>query len=648
MKFVSLKLKKKIRRRLSLEENRKDVEKAVREVEEPKEVFIETEFSVTKLHPETLDRKADFIRVKFTKVESNAQPVSKKYLANLSTIVRYTRMPRLIWSRRNLRDMRLKYKIASEIPSGFRSISLVPIKYNDLNLKVDRIKSFKLNSLPISVSEQKFDGLQFCKIILSRKPVSVYIDKTVPDFSNIEIRPLMPILSFVKFERIVPSLDTKPCKLLRSVLIYACIHPEVMEKFYIRRRVSLKSDIDEKFIKLMEVIGEVIDLRWLFDGAFTVHPRGPIVVIYKDLENDSTIGFFERLCIQICKEKCCNPYYNVIRSLDEERVRDIDFSLRPKAGYVIRFDVDELEKQDMNLFKRLLKLILDRFAYGNMSFLIFKVSESTFDEVKNVINEVLKKINHPLEVWEVNARKICDTYEQRFSKYMELVQLVLGVDIKGKDIGDKIILPWLDNFYKEAEKIRRIRMDEIAKDMAVSILVEPRKFRGSPEHKIMERIVVKYLLNKMLKAKGLSKCKPDTIQEYIKVEKELSGISSIIPDIWTEDDDGIQVYEIETLFDEEYENVYTLLAYHAKRYAKYKNVKKVKKVHIVLDPVSMFIHCKDLEKALKIIEKFRAIIRLPEIEVFTFKLGKRSIKLIPLNAFIKKLRRICIQETKKK
>jgi len=141
-------------------------------------------------------------------------------------------------------------------------------------------------------------------------------------------------------------------------------------------------------------------LKFVFGGDSTkILARGPIIVLYKELEDDSTIGSFETLCIRIFREKKGGePGYLSIKNLDTHNIREVEKYIKPE-GNIVRIDLDSLKKDakknDRNIFKIVsperLREPLDRFIVGDVSFLIFKTrDEKLYDHCKRVLNHLMK------------------------------------------------------------------------------------------------------------------------------------------------------------------------------------------------------------------------------------------------------------------
>jgi len=239
------------------------------------------------------------------------------------------------------------------------------------------------------------------------------IEKKVLKIPLVKLRKVIVRDIIFKFDSNIPSIRPKPQTRVR-IPIYRIsrtpavreiglldekINEKLLEKLEERRR-RMEIQKPQTYVISKEAepsLGEGIEteeeppefLKFVFGVNSTkIFARGPIIVLYKELENDSTIGSFETLCIRIFGEKKGGePSYLSLKNLDPHNIREIEKYLKPE-GNVIRIDLDTLkkdaekkraEKERKDIFKIVsherLRELLDRFIVGDVSFLIFKTRD---------------------------------------------------------------------------------------------------------------------------------------------------------------------------------------------------------------------------------------------------------------------------------
>ncbi|RLI79958.1 hypothetical protein DRP04_08665, partial [Archaeoglobales archaeon] len=210
-----------------------------------------------------------------------------------------------------------------------------------------------------------------------------------------------------KFDSTIPSVRPRPRTRVR-IPIYRILRPPA-----VREACLFDEKIDERLLEKLEERktteiqrpqvyaisreaepspGEGVKteeeppefLKFVFGGHSTkILARGPVIVLYRELEGDSTIGSFETLCIRIFREKKGGePSYLSIKNLDQYNIREIEKYLKPE-GNIVRVDLDALkkgaEKEKSDIFKIIsperLRELLDRFIVGDVSFLVFKTRD---------------------------------------------------------------------------------------------------------------------------------------------------------------------------------------------------------------------------------------------------------------------------------
>ncbi|MHA1874119.1 MAG: hypothetical protein ACTSVB_08395, partial [Candidatus Heimdallarchaeaceae archaeon] len=335
-------------------------------------------------------------------------------------------------------------------------------------------------------------------------------------------------------------------------------------------------------------------IKFVFGNNSTrILSKGPIVILYKELENDSTIGSFETLCIRIFREKKGGePGYFSIKNLDPYNIREVEKYIKPE-GNIVRIDLDALKKDaeesKRNIFEIVsserLRETLDRFIVGDVSFLIFKTrDEKLYEYCKQVLMKLSASVEHPLKIVEVIPQKI-SIEEKKI-----LTELAWGLSIKGIETDIKVISSdrpigtTLDDIFNKFGKTKHEEYLENLQKEKYGMYwdaTKPHEGQESDLHRQIKTFIVKLLAKKHnLRTK-------EEIKEKVLTEKEVNGIK---PDIY----DTIEgtAYEIETLFSEDNEG-------KAPRDKLNETIEKyeetpIRKINIVLDNITFLIHIRDL------------------------------------------------------
>ncbi len=410
--------------------------------------------------------------------------------------------------------------------------------------------------------------------------------------------------------------------------------------------------------------GEEVDeeppeiISFVFGAHFNkIMAEGPVVVLYKELREDSTIGSFETICMRILREKKGGrPGYFCIKKLDDFNIREIEKYIKPE-GSIVRIDLDLLERNiDSEIFERIsdqpkgdneeilkkiisqkyLRETLSRFIMGgDISFLIFKTrDEKVYDHCKEVLKELERSIEHPLKIVEIIPREM-STEEKRI-----LTELAWGISVRAFNLdekytyGDRPIGATLDDIFNKLGKERHERYLERLEEEKRGIYAQ-----ATNEHEVESDLhrQVKMFIVKLLSRKYRLESVPD-IKDKIKTEKFLPerNIEGEYPkpDVW----DTVEnvVYEVETLFSEDREGrspqkkIYDSIE-------KYEGVSIVEKINVVLDNLTILLHIREIWWVKKNIEAWEQKTG-KRVEFFTLDL--ENGELIPLRSFLKKIKEL--------
>lgn len=461
----------------------------------------------------------------------------------------------------------------------------------------------------------------------------VQINKKIPSVETIEKKALMIPLVKLKEARVktiisefnstIPTVRPKLRTRVR-VPIYRILRTPAIKNIAI-----LDEKIDEKLLEKLEKEriqtiepqasaiskgaepslggGEEIEeeqpefIEFVFGSNSTkVLSKGPIVILYKELANDSTIGSFETLCMRIFREKKGGePGYLSIKNLDTHNIREVEKYIKPE-GNIVRIDLDALkkdaEKNQRNVFEIVsperLRETLDRFIVGDVSFLIFKTrNEKLYEHCKQVLKTLSASVEHPLKIVEIIPREM--SIEQK----KILTELAWGLSVKGieSDImvigGDRPIGTTFDDIFNKFGKIRHEEFLENLQKEKYGIYVQATNQHEGEESDL--HLQIKWFIVKLLAQKYKLSSLPE-IEENIKTEEQLEevNIKGVYPkpDVWDLRENS--VYEIETLFSEDREGkTPPKKIYESIR--KYEGT-SIRKINIVLDNLTFLIHAKDL------------------------------------------------------
>ncbi len=365
-----------------------------------------------------------------------------------------------------------------------------------------------------------------------------------------------------------------------------------------------------------------------------ISSKGPKVVLYKELENDSTIGSFETLCIKIYREKGGgNPRIQAIKKFDEFNIREIEKWVEANKR-IVTIDLDSDKKQVNSWFREEnLRETLRRDIIGDVGFIIFKTRDETlYEGCKEVLENLEKEIEHPLNIVYAKPNPLS------FEKKKELSSLVWGnlklenlkLEIPQVSIKEeKVERPYGDTFDDLFNKLLKSsfekQLEKLEKeDRGIYVYAtEQDKEKESSEHLQMKWFIVKLLIRKH-KLKGIIK-----IKEMIKTEEEFD--EGVIPDICVDN----SVYEVETLFAEDREGKIPKKKIE-NTITKYENT-SIKEINVILDNLTFLRHLEDLIEIGKVLKEWEK----EHGKKFNFyTIDIKNNKLMSLGKVIKKLRNL--------
>ena len=492
-------------------------------------------------------------------------------------------------------------KLLKDTPHIEREELEVRVPVIKLSSPVFEEREIKLNkNIPRVEKDKRKVKIPLVKL---RKPI---VWDVISEFNSNIFKPPKPPIKKI----IIPIYRILRTPMVREIgLLDEKIDEKLLEKLEDRRRMEIQKPQVSAISREAEPSlgeGEGTEeeppefLKFVFGGHSTkILARGPIIVLYKELENDSTIGSFETLCIRIFREKKGGePGYLSIKKLDEFNIREIEKYIKPE-GNIVRIDLDLLKKdaegRKRNIFEIIspeyLRETLGRFIVGEVSFLIFKTRDKhLYKQCRQVLEWLSINSEHPLNVLEINPRKL--TKEQKII----LTKLAWGLrevpeteDMEG--FADRPIFNTLDDMFNKFGKRKHEEyLENLEKDKNGIYAQATNQHEGeeSDLHLQIKWFIVKFLSQKY-KLTSLSE-----IEESVKTEEQLPEANTKgehpKPDVWDVKENA--VYEVETLFSEDREG-------RTPQKKIYESIKKyegtsVKEINIVLDNLTFLLHIRDI------------------------------------------------------
>jgi hypothetical protein len=371
--------------------------------------------------------------------------------------------------------------------------------------------------------------------------------------------------------------------------------------------------------------GEEVEdfLRFIFgnDGG-KIRARGPKIILFKDLEDDSYISFLENICVRIYREReGGEPRAVKILKIDDMNKREIEKWL--EAGGKI-FTID-LERNDIpdetHLWERLEETYSER-----LGFIIFHVrSRERFNTLVNLLREINLKAQGRLNIVKLEARKLSKEVRRKLIELVsgmlapEEIHAAMKVDgvptISTFDYMINIALFNEDSLFNRV--LENIKMEEggLFKESTKPAEEE------SSLHFNIKVFLVRYLTH-ILREKGEKLHTREEIMRRIETEKELGP--EVIADVVI----GNEVYEVETLYGAGEEPDMKI----NRTIDKYDRI-QIDKVSIVMDNLGFLLHLKDLLSKKKHFKDKRF-----KIEFYTLDLKNK--RLISLEDFVREYKRL--------
>jgi hypothetical protein len=364
-----------------------------------------------------------------------------------------------------------------------------------------------------------------------------------------------------------------------------------------------------------------------------IRARGPKIILFKDLENDSYINFLENVCLRIYREmKGGEPKAVKIRKLDDMNKREVEKWLEA-GGKIFTIDMeavkamkDKGEGTKEVLDEDHLQERLEETYSEKLGFIIFTVKkEEEFENLRRLLHKINMKTQGRLNIIELEARKLPLKLIELSSGMISLEEIRGLIEKKGVEVKvEKIPILSFDFIFNKAlfredslfnEALEKIKKEEKG---LFRESTNPAKEAESPLHFNIKVFLVRYLVYK-LREGGESLSTREEIMKKIETEKELP--EEVIPDVKV----GSEVYEVETLFGPHAGGEPTLKI--NKTVDKYDKVSpNITKVNIVMDNFCFLLHLKELLEKREHFKnkKYKKF----DVEFYTLDLQNKKLKSI--------------------
>ncbi len=377
-----------------------------------------------------------------------------------------------------------------------------------------------------------------------------------------------------------------------------------------------------------EEVPDIVDFVFGVSNS-KISSRGPKIVLYKELEKDSTIGSFETLCIRIYREKeGGHPRIQPIKKFDEFNKREIEKWVKASKS-LVTVDLDGDKKEAYNVFcEEKLREPLRRDIIGDVGFVIFKTRDTNlYRHCKKVLENLEKELEHPIDIVYVEPKALSLEMKMELSSFawgnlkLDSTPPIL---IEEEKVERPYGTTFDDIFNKFSRSLfeRQFERLENEDDGIYVFATEQHEGEESSEH-----LQIKWFIVKLLSKERNLKIR-EKIKDAIKTEEEYEGI---IPDVRVDN----SVYEIETLFAEDREGKIPKKKIE-NTITKYENT-SIREINIVLDNLTFLRHLTELTEISNILKEWSKTYG-KVINLYT--LDFQNTKLIPLRDMIKRVKQL--------
>ncbi len=404
--------------------------------------------------------------------------------------------------------------------------------------------------------------------------------------------------------------------------------------------VSVEDDGDtpSKGMEDHEKLPDFIDFIFNISNRELSRSKRPKLVLYKELDGDSTIGFFTTICLKIMREKGIkNPKILHMKKLDEFNKKEITKYISIDRKIIV-IDLDEYNKDIKDskewFIKSNLKELIRKCIHGEFGLLIFKTrSLKLYKHCEKVLINLEKEVENIIEIIYLKPNFI--------ENKKEIIALIWGnLELEGIDENDVKYdenlerltgMGVFDDINKKAEAKYEQILENLEEENSGLYINATKPHEGeSDEHKQLKWFIVKILTLSLIKNGVLPK-KPNSDEIIAKISTEddtREENSREIADVGYKN----LVYEAETFFAQDVEGKKPIekINYTINKYKKERNVK----IKIILENLTLLRHLKKIISA----KMQKSPDQKEKIEFFTLDLQHN--KLISLGEIIKRLKEI--------
>jgi hypothetical protein len=519
------------------------------------------------------------------------------------------------------------------IPLKIKTISIYVPKYNTkpINLVISKKNINKTKHIQIS---QKSHQIYYIpKIQLIKQEIDIQIQSLSKNIA--EIRKNKTINCYIpKVE--IKNLNTtfyKNFNLNKNISLR--VNKITVPKFHIEPIVQdIKKNIDLNTLPLIKMMSSVnnggeSDSEEEYENQEKLGvnveyiENEPILILFKDFENDSYIQTYETLLLRAYREKYGgNPEIKKLSLTDEWNISEIERYLDEDKIFLIDIDgVKDIDEE--NLANRLWAI----FAKNKGVVIFYTKSEKKFSKYRELLNKInSERLYLKAKIIEVIPNPL------DLNKKLKLAKIIYGYSNLDENIPEGINIP----------------MDAILNNLKYTYESQLKKLKGkycdilglvkgdvdeSLEHKSLKAFIVDYLI-KMFEKEGIIPKEDEKKNwEYIKnnliiTEYPKSGkYDTIIVDVY--DAKNNINYEIETLFGIGFEKIHKTI----------EKFKDKERINIIVDNLTALLHLKEFHTLLKLIKR-KQLYQDKDIKFFV--VDVKNKKIIEMEKFIKDVKNIGI------
>jgi len=552
-----------------------------------------------------------------------------------------------------LKEEELKTAFEEEVPEGIVEVPIVKLEK----------PSVKICRLGFSDEVPEVVGGKLDVIIpflsLQERPPTTIPGRLNDEILRLEREERKVVIPFIKLDfpikaQVLQGFDEE-IRRIEEIKFKPIVPSFRKESFYLKSCLrSFDLAINEKIVRLERMEGKEFEegggaestgggeeipdfLEFAFGGeGGGIRGGGPKIILFKDLENDSYVGFLENICLRIYREReGGEPKAVKMRRMDDMNKRIVEELLKA-GGRIFTIDLDKEEKMpdETHLWERLEETYAEK-----LGFIIFTVrGGEKFERLRELMQRINKKAQGSLNIIELEARILPKELIELSSGMIGLEKLSGGVDKISTirvEVDREPTITTFDYIFNKALFNERSLFNEALEDVKRE---EKGLFKEStnpaeeesPLHFNIKVFLVRYLVHE-LRRKGEKLSTREEILKRIKTEKELA--TKVVPDVMV----GDEVYEVETLFGPHAGGEPDLKI--NRTVDKYDGT-SIAKVNIVMDNFGFLLHMKDLFRKKEYFKGKRF-----NVEFYTLDLQNK--KLISLSDFAEKFKQ-CLSSINKK